>query len=496
MILIDDAKYSCLECIRGHRSSQCRHYSKPLLQVRSKGRPNFQINGNPNHRIAVFAEEFVTKEDEEEALSKKNMNTKNKPVIILKASSKHIFDLENGQVVGEYDENEHNQEEDFSVNAPLIKSDSFVNSSGCCSQGITKPRKSCGCKNRRATGSSQKVDSNNTLKRNIDILKKQSSLLSFQQTSLPDEEKLQFLYNNDWINKLNNGKNLEGITNIDPFTADYRFPDCTVPGSCMCDDNCGCEDCVVHNNHINREFKNLSCGEGPKNRGKRNKVKEEFISLNGGGYDSRQNEISNLGTTSNHSTQQSSPLTHWNHLIDANHKNESTLYCDIVKVPLCTIPGSCVCDDSCTCEGCTVHGNALGNQDLRKDSFNVSQDEKLMDSIDRFNIPWEVHQKGYKINPNDKNLQFLHESNNHDRKSFGPDFPNGDIDLESFRNLESVKGILNTDTYSMDKNASEVRRDHPFESYPTDIDAYNSPHCSKNEGLPTPTFFNFSDPEI
>ena len=496
MILIEDAKYSCLECIRGHRSSQCRHYSKPLLQVRSKGRPNFQINGNPDHRIAVFAEEFVTKEDEEEALSKKNMNAKTKPVIILKASSKHVFDLKNGQVVGEYDENEHNKGEDFAPSAPLIKSDSFVNSSCCCSQGITKPRKSCGCKSRSATGSSskRKIDSNN-IKRNIDILKEQYNLTDCQKTNLFNEVTLQNLGNSDWINALCNSKDTEKTADTSFFTKENRFSDCSVLGICMCDDNCGCEDCIVHNNHINGDLKDMYCREDRANGDRCSKVKEEFISQMGVGNDSGQNEILDLGTAINHRNKQTSGFNHWSHSINDNRDNESTFYCDIVKVPLCTIPGSCVCDDSCTCEGCTVHGNAAGNQDLRKDSLKVSQDEKLMDSIDRFNIPWELHPKGYTINSNDNNVEFLDEVN-HEKKNIGHEFSYDDINSESFKNVDSVKEMLKVDPYLSDKSASEVRKDHSFESFQADIDAWNSTHCSQNGASTTSTLFNFSDPKI
>lgn len=62
MILIDGVKYACMECVRGHRSSSCKHHQRPLLQVRSKGRPVEYANGNPNHRVAVFAEEIANRD--------------------------------------------------------------------------------------------------------------------------------------------------------------------------------------------------------------------------------------------------------------------------------------------------------------------------------------------------------------------------------------------------------------------------------------------------
>lgn len=39
MVLIDDKKYACETCIKGHRSSTCRHTDRPLFEIKKKGRP-------------------------------------------------------------------------------------------------------------------------------------------------------------------------------------------------------------------------------------------------------------------------------------------------------------------------------------------------------------------------------------------------------------------------------------------------------------------------
>ncbi|KAI8890560.1 copper-fist-domain-containing protein [Backusella circina FSU 941] len=44
MIVIDDIKYACHKCIKGHRSSRCDHTERPLIAVRRKGRPVSQCN--------------------------------------------------------------------------------------------------------------------------------------------------------------------------------------------------------------------------------------------------------------------------------------------------------------------------------------------------------------------------------------------------------------------------------------------------------------------
>ncbi|ODV83742.1 hypothetical protein CANARDRAFT_9306 [[Candida] arabinofermentans NRRL YB-2248] len=53
MILVEGEKYACEQCIRGHRSSTCKHMKRPLVLVRSRGRPLT----DSTQRIAIVAEE-------------------------------------------------------------------------------------------------------------------------------------------------------------------------------------------------------------------------------------------------------------------------------------------------------------------------------------------------------------------------------------------------------------------------------------------------------
>lgn len=154
MILINDVKYSCMECIRGHRSSTCKHHDRPLLQVRSKGRPGVYANGNPNHRVAVFAEEIATPTDDTDSEDKGTTSTppltprscKSQPIVILKASSKQVIDLTNGEIIGPYDESKTTKStvEKAPPQQPIINDESFIISSGCCAPKVSK-RSGCGC---------------------------------------------------------------------------------------------------------------------------------------------------------------------------------------------------------------------------------------------------------------------------------------------------------------------------------------------------------------
>ncbi|KAF9012005.1 copper fist DNA binding domain-containing protein [Cyathus striatus] len=39
MVFISDKKYACETCIKGHRSSSCKHTDRPLFEIKKKGRP-------------------------------------------------------------------------------------------------------------------------------------------------------------------------------------------------------------------------------------------------------------------------------------------------------------------------------------------------------------------------------------------------------------------------------------------------------------------------
>ncbi|KZT08912.1 copper-fist-domain-containing protein, partial [Laetiporus sulphureus 93-53] len=38
-VYINDQKYACESCIKGHRSSSCQHADRPLFEIKKKGRP-------------------------------------------------------------------------------------------------------------------------------------------------------------------------------------------------------------------------------------------------------------------------------------------------------------------------------------------------------------------------------------------------------------------------------------------------------------------------
>ncbi|QFZ28974.1 putative metal-binding activator [Clavispora lusitaniae] len=289
MILIDGTKYSCSECIRGHRSSSCRHYMRALLQVRSKGRPNFQFSsGNKNHRIAVFAEEVADSPDPVSA------SCKDVPVVILKTSDKQVIDMTNGRIVGPY----RKEEVPFQSSNPVITSDNFLVSSSCCSDGASKVRKSCSCNQKKVSKSKilksyidKKIQQQNAIKESPSYEKvqfrqakscckkndkitaalkceeKEQSLAAkrscssesyqyspntttypkMEHVSINQSDQKQFS-SNDEIPDMQTSNFYASSSTNDVFEV-INVPNCSLPGTCSCSTDCACPNCMTHNNY-------------------------------------------------------------------------------------------------------------------------------------------------------------------------------------------------------------------------------------------------------
>lgn len=232
---------------------------RPLLQVRSKGRPQIEGPESKNHRIAVFAEEVELP------------SCKSTPLIILKASGKQIIDLRNGQIVGPYEENPSSQ--------PVIKSNSFVHVNACCSMGVSKVRKRCMC-NHKKVSKSEILNSYLTRKKlnsrpNGPLMPEHKSCCSSKSetsppplllTAVKQEPELswptasQHPQYSDQDSRLQNspetsygGASTHPVSK--PLVVNGRnsfevipVPSCLAPGTCSCSSNCACPGCVTHDN--------------------------------------------------------------------------------------------------------------------------------------------------------------------------------------------------------------------------------------------------------
>lgn len=326
-----------MECIRGHRSSLCRHHMRPLLQVRSKGRPNVHANGNKNHRIAVFAEEIARTPEPE------GNNCKDYPVIILKASDKQVIDLTNGQILGPYEERVKRSQPPN----PVIRPDSFIHSSACCSKGVMKTRKSCLCNKKT-------VSKSNILKFYINKKMKEQGTDKKMKEEEPDHifnnTLMEDLLNHEPLIPAFNQPDFSGFPNSNPLPTGniasnpngavfevINVPSCSIPGTCCCTVNCGCPNCVVHNNVAkpqNLEFLNNDAQFGS----------NLILTL-----DNKPPYVKEIDTYTNFLNQLIGP--------DSIQDPTETLTEETTETPPTEEPNSCTCaDDSCFCTNCETHG--------------------------------------------------------------------------------------------------------------------------------------------
>ncbi|SCV01160.1 LAME_0G14466g1_1 [Lachancea meyersii CBS 8951] len=96
MIIYDGEKYACVSCIRGHRSTTCKHSNRMLVKVRTKGRPSAktvrkvilvdassQVEGSPPPEVRGFECHSASSARSPRACSKMNKQ----PILFLRAKS-------------------------------------------------------------------------------------------------------------------------------------------------------------------------------------------------------------------------------------------------------------------------------------------------------------------------------------------------------------------------------------------------------------------------
>ncbi|KAM9890885.1 hypothetical protein OXX79_011113 [Metschnikowia pulcherrima] len=348
MILIDNVKFSCSECIRGHRSTSCRHHMRPLLQVRAKGRPNPLFPyGNKNYRIAVFAQEIDEESQSEES------QCKTTPVVILKASDKQVIDLTSGQIMGPYDEVNRKKQ-----TTPVIGPEDFVNTSGCCSPGVSKVTKNCKCNQKKV--SRQKILRSFINKRMTNpMVSRQATVSSNSDTPSKDLVSSQDLKSPSRLSPKE--KSLGTSVSEDLIS--------------MCGSQVGQK--VMSSNSMAPSSKSC-CSNKPA-------APTPHVPRTESNYDMLQFAQSPQPTTevlpriADNKHPGSSVFSNQNESQTSSRSgsgNDQGIF-QVISVPSCSIPGTCSCSSDCSCASCIVHNNASVKPE---DSFSFLNNDSQYES--------------------------------------------------------------------------------------------------------------------
>lgn len=225
MIVVEGEKYACERCIRGHRSSTCKHINRALVLVRSRGRPIT----DSSQRIAIHAERV---NDQPSCQCKAQGRGKkcscasshsNASVIVLKASKKQVFNVNKDSL----------KLLDPVMDIPTVESGlQAMAKPSPAGTGTGKGGKSC-CSSKQQQPDSAPIP----------------QIPGFIQFNPPKSPE-----------RLNSPLPSVGLAGTGQLFDMYYADSCVVPGSCLCDpDQCLCEGCIEH--HLSKDNDHQSIKE-------------------------------------------------------------------------------------------------------------------------------------------------------------------------------------------------------------------------------------------
>lgn len=224
MIVVDGEKYACERCIRGHRSSTCRHIERALVLVRSRGRPLT----DSSQRIAIHAEkpECCCSSGNSSGNSsgsgkcKCTSNTTKGSVIVLKASKRQVFNV---------------NKDSLKLLDPVVEVTSVEKGLEVMNRQKSNPPL---LETTTTTTTTNNQSNNNNNNNNSNFIQFKVPIPTTQHSPLPEV----------------------GLNGAGQLFDMYYADSCVVPGSCLCDpENCLCERCIEH--HLTSPNKNQSIQE-------------------------------------------------------------------------------------------------------------------------------------------------------------------------------------------------------------------------------------------
>lgn len=429
MILVDGEKYACEQCIRGHRSSICKHIRRPLVLVRARGRPltdSFQ-------RIAIYAEE-IHDEDEKRKALENNDNSKNNLLVAKSIKFSHqpsssccgskkkneiktANETENITVKIENNKDEKKLKDEVEVkvkkeNSTVSPSPELVSKpqkSSCCSKQ-QKPQVSSCCSNKKDKVTKPKKSSCKCCV-GISCNKNSSPVYilkaSKRQVFNVDKNSLRLL---DPVVEIPNSK-----VGLDIIERVSRSKHKNSSGQKLLAQQL---DISLDKDKLNNSTKRLI----PKSGGDiiQFQVKKQENDTNGVNGNINSNDSPSLQQKTeyvnkllNSLNEDNNPTSDSNsnfNLVQNDNSNALSLadngfLYDLYIANTCTVPGSCLCPpDQCNCEGCTEHIKYKNSNLSIKQQFDEFPFPSNDNSSDYFNTNTIQKQPNSIMNNNVSNI--------------------------------------------------------------------------------------------
>lgn len=346
MILVDGDKYACQQCIRGHRSSSCKHIQRPLVLVRSRGRPST----DSSQRIAIFAEEI--KDEEERVQILKNENNQKNNLMPARLVTKEKKEDSCCSKIGNSKNHTDIKKEQVQIKE-LEQARSTKKTTCHCCRGVSTPM---GCRKKTP------VFVLKAAKRQVYNVEKESLKLLDPVVEIPNSKVgLDIIRQVSKSRKMHSCRDARG--NLKKEVIQKIVDDRAHERACCSRPNVPVDNVTklsLGSNGLFHQFKlpinkNPKVGEGAsccKKEPSRNFMQENI-------FDNLQ-ENKNRYMTSNLDQlgiDGSSYITSCASEKDNNAASHNSLLYDLYVADNCVVPGSCSCEpESCSCPGCAEHG--------------------------------------------------------------------------------------------------------------------------------------------
>ncbi|CCF55653.1 hypothetical protein KAFR_0A02150 [Kazachstania africana CBS 2517] len=237
MIIYNGEKYACASCIRGHRSSICRHTKRMLVKVRTRGRPS---PVDIRDVIMVDTNSQVKKDttDEKDIATCKDMNAQ--PIIFVRAKQTEKATLVDGKlniIIQNKNEKETGKEKVIDVNnIKCISENEFLKRHSNYTKNVSENATICAL-NEKGESKCCSANKENVLSDSINFadltpLDSQTFSSMSSSNSSSDTDILSDIFDPD-----------KSSFDILTHKGIYLSTDCTCE-----DEKCQCLNCLIHRN--------------------------------------------------------------------------------------------------------------------------------------------------------------------------------------------------------------------------------------------------------